>query len=98
MKFPKYNNADTCKDQILSENTDKSGIYRLKNLTNGKRYVGSAMDLSNRLLFRILLFLLCLAVNIPINLNKKYRILKRKLIILVVLRKERIILCMVNQK
>jgi len=51
MKFPKYNNADTCKDQILSENTDKSGIYRLKNLTNGKRYVGSAMDLSNRLLF-----------------------------------------------
>ena len=46
-----YPNSDTCKDQILSENTNKSGIYRFTNLTNGKRYVGSAVDLSNRLLF-----------------------------------------------
>ena len=38
MKLPKYNNADTCKAQILSENTNKSGIYMFQNSINGKRY------------------------------------------------------------
>jgi len=28
--LPKYNNADICKDQILSENKNKSGIYKWK--------------------------------------------------------------------
>jgi len=46
-----YQNSDTCKTQILSDNKNKSGIYRFKNFKNGKRYVGSAVDLSNRLLF-----------------------------------------------
>ena len=51
MKLPKYNNADTCKAQILSDNKNKSGIYMWENLTNGKSYIGSAMDLYNRLSF-----------------------------------------------
>jgi len=51
MKLPKYQNADTCKDQILLENKNKSGIYRFTNLNNGKRYIGSSENLSNRLLF-----------------------------------------------
>jgi len=51
MKLPKYQNADTCKDQILLENKNKSGIYRLKNLNNGKCYIGSSENLSNRFLF-----------------------------------------------
>ena len=51
MKLPKYNNADICKDQILLENQNKSGIYRFKNLIDGKRYVGSSENLSNRLSF-----------------------------------------------
>ena len=51
MKFPKYNNADICKDQILSDNKNKSGIYMWKNKINGKRYIGSSENLSNRLLF-----------------------------------------------
>jgi len=60
-----YPNSETSKDKILEENKNKSGIYMLraarasslalrrrwKNLQNGKRYVGSALDFSNRLLF-----------------------------------------------
>jgi hypothetical protein len=44
-----YKNTDTCKAQILSENKNKSGIYMWKNLVNGKQYIGSAVDLYNRL-------------------------------------------------
>jgi len=51
MKLPKYNNADICKDQILSDNKNKSGIYKWKNTINGKCYVVSAENLSNRLSF-----------------------------------------------
>ena len=51
MKLPKYQNADTCKDPILLENKNKSGIYRFKNLINGKGYIGSSENLSNRFLF-----------------------------------------------
>jgi len=51
MKLPKYNNVDICKDQILSDNKNKSGIYMWKNRINGKCYVGSAENLSNRLSF-----------------------------------------------
>jgi len=46
-----YPNSETSKEKILKENKNKSGIYRFKNLKNDKRYVGSALDLSNRLLF-----------------------------------------------
>ena len=51
MKLPKYNNADICKDQILSDNKNKAGIYMWTNSKNGKCYIGSAVDLSNRLKF-----------------------------------------------
>jgi hypothetical protein len=51
MKLPKYHNADICKDQILSDNKNKSGIYMWKNTLNGKCYIGSAEDLSCRLSF-----------------------------------------------
>lgn len=43
-----YSNADTCKTIILSDNKGKSGIYRWVNITNGKSYIGSAVDLKER--------------------------------------------------
>lgn len=43
-----YSNADTCKTIILSDNKGKSGIYRWVNLTNGKSYIGSAVNLKER--------------------------------------------------
>ncbi len=43
-----YPNADTDKLQILSDNKDKSGIYCFTNLINGKKYVGSSVDLRGR--------------------------------------------------
>ena len=46
-----YPNLDICKKKIFLENKNKSGIYRLKNLINDKKYVGSSLDLSKRLLF-----------------------------------------------
>ena len=48
MKFPKYHNADICKDPILSDNQNKSGIYMWTNLINDKRYVGSSENLKIR--------------------------------------------------
>jgi len=48
MKFPKYNNADICKDQILSDNKNKSGIYMFTNKINEKRYIGSSDNLRRR--------------------------------------------------
>jgi len=44
-------NSDIWKVNILSENTNKAGIYMWTNLTNDKRYIGSAVDLTNRLKF-----------------------------------------------
>jgi hypothetical protein len=44
-----YSNAEADKDQILKDNQNKSGIYMWKNNLNNKRYIGSAIDLSNRL-------------------------------------------------
>ena len=46
-----YPNAEADKEKILKENKDKSGIYRWKNNINGKQYIGSAVDLTNRLWF-----------------------------------------------
>ena len=38
-----YPNAEADKAKILSENTNKSGIYMWKNLVNEKRYIGSEL-------------------------------------------------------
>jgi len=46
-----YDNAEDDKAKILSENKNKSGIYKWTNLINGKKYIGSAVDLYNRLSF-----------------------------------------------
>jgi hypothetical protein len=44
-----YNNADTDKVKILSDNLNKTGVYRWTNKINGKTYVGSAINLGKRL-------------------------------------------------
>nr|QID41829.1 GIY-YIG endonuclease [Fusarium pseudograminearum] len=44
-----YINPSIEKAKILKENKGKSGIYLWTNQINGKRYVGSALDLSKRL-------------------------------------------------
>jgi len=44
-----YNNAETDRLQILSDNKNKTGIYLWTNKKSGKNYVGSAVDLSKRL-------------------------------------------------
>ncbi len=44
-----YSNAEADKDKILSENTNKSGIYIWKNLVNKKQYIGSSENLRRRL-------------------------------------------------
>jgi hypothetical protein len=46
-----YSNAEADKATILKENQNKSGIYMWKNIINGKQYIVSAVDLTNRLLF-----------------------------------------------
>ena len=47
-----YSNADANKVQILSDNQNKSGIYKFKNLKNGKRYIGSSENLRARFRLR----------------------------------------------
>jgi len=44
-----YSNPKSDKFSIFSENKGKSGIYLWKNKNNGKKYVGSSVDLSKRL-------------------------------------------------
>ena len=46
-----YSNAEADKATILKDNKNKSGIYMWKNIINGKQYIGSAVDLSERLSF-----------------------------------------------
>ena len=43
-----YNNADTNKLQILTENKGKAGIYLWTHLESNKTYIGSAVDLSKQ--------------------------------------------------
>jgi group I intron endonuclease len=45
-----YNNADIEKEQIISNNNGKAGIYMFKNLVNKKRYVGSSVNIRRRML------------------------------------------------
>ena len=44
-----YANADTQKLDILNDNKNKSGVYRLINLLNDKYYIGSSINLGKRL-------------------------------------------------
>lgn len=44
-----YSSADKDKSIIYKENKNKSGIYRWNNLVTGDSYVGSALNLTNRL-------------------------------------------------
>ena len=44
-----YNNAETDKLQILSDNKGKAGIYQWTHIESNKSYIGSAVDLSKRL-------------------------------------------------
>jgi len=44
-----YSNADTMKQDIIQDNYKKVGIYRWINNVNGNTYVGSSINLSNRL-------------------------------------------------
>jgi len=44
-----YNNAETDKSSILSDNKGKAGVYQWKHNKSGKIYIGSAFDLSKRL-------------------------------------------------
>jgi hypothetical protein len=44
-----YDNAEAEKSKILKENQNKSCIYMWTNLTNGKRYIGSSVDLRDRM-------------------------------------------------
>src|SRR5690606_28603573 len=44
-----YSNAETDKSKILSDNKGKAGIYLWTHKESGKKYIGSAVDLSKRL-------------------------------------------------
>lgn len=57
-----YLNSDTDKLAMLKDNKGKSGVYKWTNLTNGKSYVGSSVNLSRRL-----------AQYYNINILTKYR-------------------------
>jgi group I intron endonuclease len=46
-----YSNADTDKLKVLKDNKGKSGIYQWSHLESGKIYIGSAVDLSKRLMY-----------------------------------------------
>jgi len=46
-----YSNAEQDKSKIINDNKNKSGIYMWKNINNGKQYIGSAVNLSERLWF-----------------------------------------------
>jgi group I intron endonuclease len=43
-----YTNMASYKKQILSENVNKAGIYRLKNLISGETYIGSSRNITKR--------------------------------------------------
>lgn len=44
-----YDNAETDKDKILSDNKGRTGIYMWTHKESGKRYVGSASNLAERM-------------------------------------------------
>jgi len=44
-----YNNAETDKLRILTDNKGKAGIYMWTHIESGKIYIGSAFDLYKRI-------------------------------------------------
>ena len=44
-----YNNFKNDRSKIIKENKNKKGIYLLVNLINGNFYIGSSINLSNRM-------------------------------------------------
>jgi len=44
-----YKNPDNQKESIIKDNLNKSGVYRWTNKVNGKIYIGSSINLANRL-------------------------------------------------
>src|SRR5690606_21190396 len=48
-EYKVYKNAETDKLQVLTENEGKAGIYLWTHKESGKKYIGSAVDLSKRL-------------------------------------------------
>jgi hypothetical protein len=44
-----YSNAQRDRLKILKENKNLIGIYMWTNLKNGKRYIGSSVDISRRM-------------------------------------------------
>ena len=71
MGVKKYANAHTEKLNILKDNIKKAGVYRWTNLTNGKSYIGSGSNLSNRL--RGCYSLRNLEIQIKNNKSRIYR-------------------------
>ena len=45
-----YKNLEAQKEQILTENKGKAGMYKWTNHTTGEIYIGGAVDLRKRLL------------------------------------------------
>jgi hypothetical protein len=70
-----YPDVENLKDIIIKENSNKGGIYIWINLINGKSYVGSAWDLSNR--FKQYFRKSFLEQEIKKNRSKIYRALLR---------------------
>jgi hypothetical protein len=44
-----YENADIDRLRILTDNKEKAGIYQWEHKESGKSYIGSSVNLSNRL-------------------------------------------------
>lgn len=72
-----YPDVENLKDIIIKENSNKAGIYIWINLINGKSYVGSAWDLSNRFKQYFRKSFLDASREIKKNRSKIYRALLR---------------------
>jgi group I intron endonuclease len=63
-----YSNSETDKATILSDNKNKSGIYKWTNNNNAKQYIGSAVDLYNRFSF----YFSCKAMENSLKKSQSY--------------------------
>lgn len=62
-----YSNMDTLKQQLIKESRNKSGVYLIKNNENGKKYVGSSININRRFYLYYSLYQLTLHKNITIH-------------------------------